>query len=78
MVHMDRILSEHRDKYVLPKAASEDMVSTCLLAFSTQYELYEHFKGERLPLFGLTSKCHSMAHCCKQSQYSEGTDFKSL
>ena len=78
MVHMDKILSEHRDKYALPKAAADDLLSTCQLAFATQYELYEHFKEERLPLFGLTSKCHSMAHCCIQSRYSEGTDVKSL
>ena len=82
MVHLDKTLHDNRHLYALPKNVAEDLTSTALLSFSVQYELFKHFKSEKLPLFGLTSKAHSLTHCCMQSEYSEGADitkvFKSL
>ena len=74
MVHLDKTLHENRHLYALPKNIADDLTSTALLSFSVQYELFKHFKLESLPLFGMTSKCHSLAHCCMQSEYREGTD----
>ena len=83
MVHMDKLLKTHRAFYALPKLVAEDLTATCMLSFSVQYQLFEHFKKEQMPLFGLTSKAHALCHCCMQSEYSERTDratyiFKSL
>jgi len=80
MVHMDKLLHEHRHLYALPPKVAEDLTATCFLAFSIHYQVFKHFKTEQLPLFGLTSKAHSLCHCCLQSGYRERTTyiFKSL
>ena len=74
MVHLDKTLQQHKHLYALPKHVADDLSSTALLSFSVQYELFKHFKEEKLPLFGLTSKAHSLVHCCMQSEYRERTD----
>ena len=71
---MDELLFTHKRLFALPDAVAEDLTATCMMTFSVQYQLFHHFKKEKLPLFGLTSKAHSLCHCCLQSKYRERTD----
>ena len=71
---MDKLLHTHKRLYALPEAVADDLTATCMMTFSVQYQLFEHYKKEKLPLFGLTSKAHALVHCCLQSKYRERTD----
>ena len=71
---MDELLWTHKRLYALPDAVANDLTATCMMTFSVQYQLFHHFKKEKLPLFGVTSKAHALCHCCLQSKYRERTD----
>ena len=68
MVKMDRMLTAHRLLVALPAEVADDLIQTCSTVFRTQYGLWEHFNKEKIPLFGITSKAHSLEHICLQSR----------
>jgi len=66
--HCDEILADHPSDFALPDAAADDLIATAFIYLATWYEFFEHFKGEDVPLFGLTGKGHILLHACLLSR----------
>ena len=65
---MDEILADHPNDFALPEEAADDLIATAFIYLSTWYEVFEHFKGGDMPLFGLTGKGHILLHSCLLSR----------
>ena len=66
--HCDTILDDHKTEFALPEAAADDLISTCFIYLSAWYEVWMHFKGDDVPLFGMTAKAHLLMHSCLLSR----------
>jgi len=66
--HLDDILAKHVEDVVLPDAAANDLIGTCFIMFATWYQVWQHFKGLDMPLFGMTGKAHALLHACLLSK----------
>jgi hypothetical protein len=66
--HCDDILADHPNDFALPAEAADDLIATAFIYLSTWSEVFEHFKGGDVPLFGLTGKGHILLHACLLSR----------
>jgi len=66
--HCDEILADHPSDFCLPDAAADDLIATAFIYLTTWHEVFDHFKGGDMPLFGLTGKAHIMLHACLLSR----------
>ena len=65
---MDEVLADHPSEFALPGDVADDLIATCMIYLSLQYELFQHYKGGDVPLFGLTGKGHILLHSCLLSR----------
>lgn len=67
--HLDDILAEHPDCFVLPPLVAADFVSSGFMHLELFMQLREHFQIEAYPLFQLTSKGHYVMHSCLLARF---------
>lgn len=66
--HLDDILSDHPDQFVLPDEVADDFIASGFMHLSIFMQLRQHFQSEDYPLFQLTSKGHYIMHSCLLSK----------
>jgi len=64
LVHLDVVVDRDPDAVALSDADSSELLGTCQACFCVWTEVSEHWKGEGVPIFGLTSKAHMLVHAC--------------
>jgi len=66
--HCDEILATHPTHFCLPPAEADELTACAFVYLAVWQELFEHYKNEPQPLFGLTGKAHIMLHACLLSR----------
>ena len=68
-VHLEEMLTEYRDEYVLPAGASSEFEATCEKVLQLYNSLAQHFLEEEMRLFDVTSKAHFMQEIALMAKY---------
>ena len=65
------MLADHPSDFALPGDVADDLIATAFIYLSTWYEVFDHYKGGDMPLFGLTGKAHILLHACLLSRFGQ-------
>lgn len=59
-VHLEELITEHKEDFCLPPGPAEDFEETTNGMLLLLSQIADHFVGEGMKLFDITSKCHML------------------